>query len=82
MLDRDDNCKCIGNIMKRMGDLYNEAIGCDRDQKTAMAYYQNAEVQFYRQIENGDPYVAKDLEYVIKAQAKLRKQITSELLGQ
>ena len=81
MLDQEDDCKCIGNIMKRMGDLHYEAIGCDRDLKTAMAYYQNAEVQFYKQIENGDPFVAKDLEYVIKSQAILRKQIAAEIMG-
>ena len=79
MSDQEENCECVGNIMKRMGDLYCEGIGCDPDPKTALVYYQNAEVQFYRQIENGDSFAGKDLEYVIKAQAKLRKQITKNL---
>ena len=79
MSEQDDNCQCHGNIMKRMGDLYYEGIGCDKDPKTALVYYQNAEAQFYRQIENGDIFASKDLEFVIKAQAKLRKQIAKTL---
>ncbi len=82
MLEQDDDHRCTGYVMKRMGDVYDEAIGCDRDLKKAMEFYQKAEVHFYRQIENGDPFVTKDLEYVVKAQNKLRKQITKKLLGQ
>ena len=79
MSEQEENCECTGNVMKRMGDLYSEGIGCDPDPKTALVYYQNAEVQFYRQIESGDAFARKDLEYVIKAQTKLRKQITKNL---
>ena len=79
MSDQEENCECIGNIMKRLGDLFCEGIGCDPDPKTALVYYQNAEVHFYRQIENGDAFAGKDLDYVIKAQAKLRKQISKSL---
>ncbi len=79
MSEDEENCLCIGNIMKRMGDLYYEGIGCDPDPKMALLYYQNAETQFYRQIENGDVFAGKDLDFVIKAQAKLRKQIVKQL---
>lgn len=80
MSDNDKECTCVGNVMKRMGDLYYEGIGCDKDSKSALIYYQAAEVNFYRQMENGDPYVENELDYVIKAQVKLRKNITSKLL--
>ena len=79
MSENDKECTCVGNVMKRMGDLYCEGIGCDPNPKTALVYYQNAEVHFYRQIENGDTFARKDLDYVIKSQAKLRKQITKDL---
>lgn len=79
MSEHDEDCRCVGNIMKRMGDLYAEGIGCDIDLKMAMIYYQNAEVRFYKQMEMGDPFAQKDLDYVIKAQTKLRKQITKQL---
>ena len=79
MSDDDKDGDCLGNIMKRLGDVYAEGIGCDMDLKTALVYYQNAEVQFYRQIENGDQYAQKDLDFVIKAQTKLRKQIAKQL---
>ena len=79
MSEQDEDCKCTGNILKRMGDLYFEGIGCNKDPKTALAYSQGAEVNFYRQMESGDPFVDKDLDYVIKAQTKLRKIIKSNL---
>lgn len=79
MSEHDEDCRCVGNIMKRMGDLYAEGIGCDMDLKMAMIYYQNAEVRFYKQMEMGDPFAQKDLDYVIKAQTRLRKQITKNL---
>ena len=40
MSGSEDECQCLGNIMKRMGDLYAEGIGCEKDLKTAMVYYQ------------------------------------------
>lgn len=79
MSEYDEDCRCVGNIMKRMGDLYAEGIGCDKDSKTALIYYQAAEVNFYRQIEAGDPYVKKDLEHVVKVQTKIRKHIIRNL---
>ena len=79
MSNDDKDCRCVGNILKRLGDMYCEGIGCDKDIKTALVFYQNSEVQFYRQIEMGDPFVQKDLEFVQKMQTKLRKQITKEL---
>ncbi|MCR5735496.1 MAG: hypothetical protein K6G22_12895 [Lachnospiraceae bacterium] len=79
MSKEDDDCLCTGNIMKRMGDLFYEGIGCSKDPRMAMLYYQYAEMQFYRQIYAGDPYVQKDLDYVVKMQGKLRKQIVKNL---
>ncbi len=79
MSAQDDDCACIGNVMKRMGDVYSEGIGCDPDPKTALLYYQTAETNFYTQIEKGDRFAQKDLEFVIKMQSKLRKQITKSL---
>lgn len=79
MSGQDDECTCVANVMKRLGDVYSEGIGCDPNLKTALLYYQSAETNFYSQVEKGDPFVQKDLDYVIKMQNKLRKQITKDL---
>lgn len=75
----EDECKCGGNIMKRMGDVFYEGIGAERNYNSALMFYQRAEQIFYEQINDGDPFVQKDLDYVIKAQGKLRRLINKTL---
>ena len=74
-----EDCRCGGNIMKRMGDVFCEGIGVDINYDTALMFYQRAEGLFYSQIRNGDPFADKDLEYAIKMQAKLRKAVAKTL---
>ena len=74
-----DDCRCFGNILKRMGDAFYEGIGVTASKTCALSFYQRAEQQFYIQITNGDQFAQKDLEYVIKAQTDIRKQITKDL---
>ncbi|MBO4902109.1 MAG: sel1 repeat family protein [Lachnospiraceae bacterium] len=76
---KTENCKCGGNITKRMGDLFYLGLGTDPNLSMALMFYQRAEQLFYEQIRGGDPFVQKDLEYVIKAQAKIRRQIVKDL---
>ena len=77
--ENNSECKCVANIYKRLGDIYSEGIGEDEDPCLAMLYYQSAEVHFYKQIKAGDPFVWKDLEFVIKTQNKLRKKVAKSL---
>lgn len=74
-----DDCRCGGNIMKRMGDSFCEGIGVEQNYDTALMFYQRAEGLYYDQIHNGDPFANKDLEFVIKAQTRLRKAISKTL---
>ena len=74
-----EDCDCFGNILKRMGDAFYEGIGVDTNNTCALMFYQRAEQHFYTQIMGGDQYAQKDLEYVIKIQSKIRKQISKEL---
>ena len=74
-----DDCDCFGNILKRMGDAFSEGIGVEPSDTCALMFYQRAEQQFYTQIMDGDQFVQKDLDYVIKAQNKLRKRIAKNL---
>ena len=70
---------CGGYILKRMGDAVSEGIGVKPNAAAALSFYQSAEIAFYEQIQNGDPFAQKELEYVKKAQTKLRKKISREL---
>lgn len=74
-----NDADCSGNIAKRMGDVFYEGIGVEPDPINALMFYQRAEQCFYRQIMAGNPFVQKDLDFVIKTQAKLRKQIGKKL---
>ncbi len=74
-----DDCDCFGNILKRMGDAFYEGIGVDKSYTCALMFYQRAEQHFYTQIMDGDIYAQKDLDYVIKTQTKLRRQISKQL---
>ena len=75
----DDDARCGGYILKRMGDALSEGIGIASDPSTALLFYQRAEKMFYDQIRNGDPYAQKDLERAKKMQSKLRKEIVKSL---
>ncbi len=79
ILQNNDCIRCKGNILKRMGDALSEGIGTSPDPSAALLFYQRAEKELYDQIKHGDPFVQKDLEFVKKAQTKLRKKIMKEL---
>ena len=74
-----EECKCGGNIMKHMGDVFYEGIGTLKNNYTALVFYQRAESLYYEQIKNGDPFAGADLDYVLKTLAKIRKQIAKDL---
>lgn len=69
-----------GNKAFRMADSFFEGIGVDINYNLALDFYQTAEVEFYKQIRNGDPYCQQYLEKSIKRQEECRSHIIDDLM--
>ncbi len=81
-LIRNDNTaenNYYGCVYHRMGDLFYEGIGVEKNDTQAFRYYQLAEGFYYEQIEKGDKYHFEQLKTVIERQKKLRKKIQKSL---
>lgn len=74
-----EDTECIANTEKRMGDLYREGLNGAINPILALQSYQDAEISYYVLLQEGETDVKKDLEYVIKAQLRLRSQIKQKL---
>lgn len=71
--------KCFGSAYHRLADMYYEGIGVDIDLKNALHFYQMAEVNYYKQIEDGDKYHTNQIKVVIERQKKLRRMLRNSL---
>ena len=67
------------DICLRMGNVYFYGIGTEKDYELALKHYQEAELHYYRKINNGDFFAKKGLEDVIKKQNEIRQTLVSEL---
>lgn len=79
ILNRTKGNKCMGDICKRIGDVFAEGIGVKPEIISALKYYQRAEVEYYEQIKSGDPWASKYIDYCIRRQSELRNALVSEL---
>ena len=73
--DEMSNEKFIGCVYQRVGDLYYEGIGVEKNDTEAFRYYQLAECYYYKQIAEGDNYHFDQVRVVIEKQKKLRKKL-------
>ena len=72
--------KLIGaDICKRMGDVYFDGIGTEKNLALALKYYQESEQYFYTKITDGDFFAREGLEYVIKKQGEIRRVLLDNL---
>jgi len=77
--DEMSNEKFTGCVYQRVGDLYYEGIGVEKNDAEAFKYYQLAECYYYKQIAEGDNYHIDQVSEVIEKQKKLRKRLQKTL---
>ena len=75
MLNELKSCGCMGDICKRVADVFCEGIGTDVNDIMALKYYQRAEVEYYGQISSGDPWAEKYLDYCLERQEQIRQRL-------
>lgn len=68
-----------GSVYERIGDLYYEGIGVDKDADQAYALYQIAERGLIQQIREGDPWSSDHLKKVQERLAELKTKISDAL---
>lgn len=79
ILNEIDGCMCMGDISKRVADVFYEGIGVEQNRLAALRYYQRAEAEYYNQIKNGDPWAEKYLDYCIGRQNEIRQHVIADL---
>ena len=79
MLNELKSCCCMGDISKRIADVFFEGMATGVNKELAFRYYHKAEVEYYNQIRSGDPWAAQYLHYCIERQEQIRKGLMSEL---
>ncbi len=77
--DEMSNEKFAGCVYQRVGDLYYEGIGVEKNDAEAFRYYQLAECYYYKQIAEGDNYHIDQVSVIIEKQKKLRKRLQKTL---
>ena len=79
----DDGSRAIasGPVHLRLGDMYLEGTGTDRDPEQALRHYHEAEIMLYRMIMNGDHMYKKSLQRAIEGQSKARSLLADRLPG-
>lgn len=77
--DEISNEKFVGCVYQRVGDLYYEGIGMEKNDVEAFRYYQLAECYYYKQIAEGDNYHINQVRVIIEKQKKLRKRLQKTL---
>lgn len=78
----DDDCDVKGDVFLRMGNAYYYGKGVEIDYYLALLFYQNAETNYYQQIENGDNFKYKMLNSCIERQNEIRKILSDKLKKQ
>ncbi len=71
--------RVAGPIYLRLGQMYLDGLGTDKDLKSAQACYQRAEFFLYDMVKNGDDMYRRSLEAAIEGQEKVRKALIDEL---
>ncbi len=67
------------DICMRMGNVYFYGIGTQQNYELALKFYQEAELYYYKKINNGDFFAKKGLADVIEKQNEIRKILFDNL---
>lgn len=67
------------DVMMRLGDCHYNGIGTEVDYKTALRYYQLAEIMFFERLEGGDFLIRGCYDKVIQKQHEVREKLESTL---
>lgn len=71
--------RVAGPLFLRLGKMYLEGLGTDKDLKSALACYQRAEFFLYDMVKNGDDMYRSSLEAAIDGAERTRQELASEL---
>lgn len=75
----DEDCDVVGDICLRMGNSFYYGSGVERDYHTALFFYQQAELNYYIQIDNGDFFKKKMLADVINKINDIRERLKENI---
>ena len=71
--------RVAGPIYLRLGKMYLEGLGTEKDLKAAQACYQRAEFFLYDMVKNGNDMYRRSLESAIEGCEKVREALAAEL---
>ena len=80
-MTQEAESRVAGPVFLRLGRMFLEGLGTERDLKSALVCYQKAEAYLYDMVAGGDVMYRKSLNAAIDGQAKARKLLAAELPG-
>ena len=76
----DEAAKYVaGPVHLRLGKMFLNGIGTEKNYRNALICYQKAEAFLYDMVADGDPKYKKSLQAAISGQAKVRELLLDEL---
>jgi len=76
----DEAAKSVaGPVHPRLGNMYLQGIGTDKDAERALAHYNAAEYFLFKMVKDGDYMYKKSLAAAIEGQGKARKLLMEQL---
>ena len=79
MIDDDTPADTAGPLYLRLGKVFLNGIGAEKDCKYALECYQKAEAYLYEVLENGDDMYKNSWQEAIEGQAKARAELVRNL---
>ncbi len=79
IIDDSDTDRVAGPVYLRLGKMFEEGLGTDRNLKNALAAYQKAEIYLYEMVESGNTKYKNSLKNAIEGEKEVREMLLKDL---